>query len=135
MNAPTADGKLVKDRRRKGIRSSDVLILLFLGAMVLLLVNFRIGEIVEILYHPLAGLILVIMIIEFLWLKSGDRTRLYRLEIDRLRMQKRKDEALLERSRDIITQAVDYPDSEQQGRPGDWRQHAIDAASDITERL
>lgn len=122
-------------KRRIRVRSGDVIILLIIGVFVIAAINTSPGAVFDFLYSPTAGLILLIMILEFLWLKSGDRTRVYRLEIDRLRAQRRRDEDLLRRARDIIHQSVNNPATEEEGRPGDWRQRAVDVEKDIDHRL
>jgi len=121
--------------RRIRIRSGDVIIFLVAVGVIYAAVFHRPGEIIDFIYSPLAGVILLVMIIEFLWLKSGDRTRVYRLEIERLRDQRRRDEELLRRAQEVIHQAADSPESEEEGRPGDWRQRAMDIDKDIRERV
>jgi hypothetical protein len=84
------------------VRSGDVALVSVIGGFFLLLANFSLGEIVGYIYHPVAGLIALLLIIQYLWLKSADRTRIYRMEIDRLRGQRRRDEELLRQCRDLI---------------------------------
>jgi hypothetical protein len=81
------------------VRNGDVLLAIVIGAAIVLLVNFSLAEIFGFLYHPVAGLIALLLIVEYLWLKSGDRTRIYRMEVDRLRQLRRSDEDLLRRCR------------------------------------
>lgn len=122
-------------KRPRRVRAGDIIIILVLAAIIGAMVNYSPGAIIDFIYSPVAGVILVVMILEFLWLKSGDRTRVYRIEIDRLRSQRRRDEDLLRRAHEIVDQAIEYPESEEKGRPGDWRQKAIDTRKDISDRL
>jgi hypothetical protein len=122
--------------RRRRIRSGDVIILLIIGALVVAAFNFSsAGDFISFLYQPLVGIILLIIIIEFLWLKSSDRTRVYAIEIERLRSLRRKDEALLRETKKLLKQAVQHPETEEEGRPGDWHQKALNLSKDLDERL
>lgn len=124
-----------RGRRGPRVRSGDILLVVVIFALVFIFATFKFTEIIRILYHPVTVLILTVMIVEFLWLKSSDRTRIYRLEGDRLRRLRAGDEALLRRAREVVQQAIDGPESEEQGRTGDWRQRAIDVTKDIDSRL
>lgn len=124
------------------MRAGDLVLIFVIVALLLLVAGIDFqnpGEIVNfffgLLFNPTAGLILLIVIVEFLWLKSYDRTRIYKLEADRLRELRKRDEKLLRRAREVIDQAVSNPETEEEGRPGDWLQRAKDTAEDIKERL
>lgn len=134
MTAPGTPHAKTRGRQRR-IRTSDIVLVMLLLGVVALFYNFSLQGIFELLYRPVAGLILLIVILEFLWLKSGDRTRLYRLEIERLRTRRYQDEELLRRARAVIDQAVKGPETEEAGRAGDWRQRALDTVKDMDERL
>lgn len=122
------------DKRRRRVRGGDVVVgLLFLG-MLLSLFRFSVTDILALLYHPVAGLILLVVLVEFLWLKSGDRTRIYRIELDRLRRQRREDEELFRRAREVLVEAINSPEPES-GRPGDWRRRAVAVRDDLDQRL
>lgn len=121
--------------RRSRIRAGDIVVMALVGALLILLYNYSLGEIVGVLYSPIAGLIILIMIAEFLWLKSGDRTRVYKLEVDKLRMLRRRDDDLLRRARTVIDQALSFPETEETPRPADWHRRAMDARKDIDDRL
>ncbi len=130
-----APGGSTRRSRRSRVRVGDIVIVLLVCVSAVLLYNYSLADIFALVYHPVPGLIALVMIAEFLWLKSGDRTRVYRLEIDKLRGQRRRDEDLLKRAREIIDQAIVYPESEEKGRPGDWQTRARDAVKDIDERM
>ena len=134
MTAPGTTPAKARGRRRR-LRTGDIVLVMLLIGVFSLFYNFSLQGIFELLYQPVSGLILLIVILEFLWLKSGDRTRLYRIEIDRLRARRYQDEELLRRARAVIDQAVKGPESEEAGRAGDWRQRAVDTVKDLDERL
>ena len=121
-------------RRRRRLRSGDIIVVLLFLVLLLMLVQFNFTELFAILYHPVAGLVLLVVLVEFLWLKSGDRTRIYKLEIDKLRRLRREEEDLLRRSRELINQARLHP-TEEDGRPGDWQRRASDLEKEIEEKL
>jgi uncharacterized membrane protein YciS (DUF1049 family) len=79
--------------------------------VILAFANFSFSDIFGLLYHPVAGLLALVMIVEFLWLKSADRTRIYKLEIDRLRRQLRDDDTLLRETRAYLQ--LDDPSAEE----------------------
>lgn len=117
--------------RRPRVRSADVIVVLIVGALAVTAFNFTLTEIVSFLYNPYLGLLLLVMIVEFLWLKSGDRTRIYRLENDRLRNRRAGDEELLKRA----NQLLEEPLSPGSGGSPEWRRQAEDLRKDIEKRL
>lgn len=133
----TADG--TRDRRttrlRRRVRTGDIIVVILFLAILLMVIQFDFTELFAIVYHPVAGLILLVVLIEFLWLKSGDRTRIYKIEIDKLRRGRRNDEELLRRARQVVDDALSQPDSGEKSRPGDWRRKAADLRKDMDERL
>ena len=137
MKAAEHDGPRprISSRQRWRVRGGDVVVVLFFLVILFSLFRYDPMEILSLLYHPVAGLVLLVMLVEFLWLKSGDRTRIYRIEIDRLRRTRREDEELLRRAREVVAEVVANPDPEDANRPGDWRKRAINLRQDIDERL
>lgn len=121
--------------RRSRVRSGDIVIVILVATAAALLYNYSLSEILGLLYNKYVGLVLLLLILEFIWLKSGDRTRVYYLEIEKLRARRRKDEELLRRSTEVIELAIKYPKPEEEGRPGDWLMRARDVLKDIRERL
>ncbi len=121
--------------RRQHVRTTDLLILLILGVIIVVAFNVGFEQLFSLLYSPTAGLILLIVIVEFLWLKSGDRTRIYRLENDRLRTKLRQDEELLRQARELLGQATQPSDPPAAGTSPDWAQRAEKLKKDIDERV
>lgn len=122
-------------RRRRRVRAGDVIIILALAVLATALVTLGPREAVNLLYNPIAGLILLVMIVEFLWLKSGDRTRVYRLEIERLRTLRRRDEDMLQRARSVLGQALDAPPEDSPLQSPEWRRRATELRKDLEERF
>jgi len=61
----------------------------------------RIGEtIAGALFQPLAVVLLVALALEYIILKSADRTRLLQIELDRLRAKRQREVAAMRRTRD-----------------------------------
>ncbi|MCC6546800.1 hypothetical protein IT570_06485 [Candidatus Sumerlaeota bacterium] len=134
MTDSSAEPRLKKKGRRPRVGKADLLVFIIVGALAVVAFNLGRDQIFSLIYNPTAGLIVLIMIVEFLWLKSGDRTRLYRLENDRLRTKLRKDEDLLKRGRDLLHQAIESAEAEQ-ARPVDWHQQATRLQKDIDDRV
>lgn len=112
------------------MRSGDIALILLGFALIILLSRWHPTEIFAILYHPVTGLVLTIMIVEFLWLKSTDRTRIYRLESDRLRRLRAGDEALLRRAAEVLRERT----TQVAESDADWAQRASEVARDIESR-
>jgi hypothetical protein len=81
---------------RRTIRDASIFALvLALGAMVIYLTPFRVFEA---LTSRTALVIYMVMVAEYLFIKSTDRTRIYRIENQRLRDHRHKLEGLLNES-------------------------------------
>lgn len=113
----------------------DVVLVLLVAGIVWLFLSFDPTEVLAALYNPWVGVVVLLLILEYLWIKSGDRTRIYRRELDRLRDRAKKDERLLRRSREILSQTIDGPATEEEGRPGDWLSRARELRQELDERL
>lgn len=134
-----ADGTGNRNPKRlsKRIRTGDIIVVILFLAIILMLIQFDFTELFALIYNPIAGLVLLIVIVEFLWLKSGDRTRIYKLEIDKLRKSRREDEDLLRRTRNVLGEAIgkDSQSTTDESLPGDWRRRASDLHKDLEDRL
>ncbi len=87
--------------RRRTPTAAEILILVAILLCVLLLFTGSLSTFLSILYSPFSFIILVVIITEYIILKGADRSRIYRIEIDRLR-DKRKDDIAF--SREIETE-------------------------------
>jgi hypothetical protein len=71
-----------------------IILLLFIFLLVLLLITNSYQTLVDILYSPFSFAIMLIIVLEYIILKGVDRSRIYRLEIERLRSKRAEDIAL-----------------------------------------
>ncbi len=125
-------------RRRRAPHSGDLFFLLAIFIIVLLVVLVGFQNLTGLLYSPIAGILLFVVVIEYLVLKSMDRTRVYQMENQRLRDLRRGDKLLLRRARDVIedrladtpTPNPDDPDEKKR-----WRTRAEEIVSDIASSI
>jgi len=93
-------------RRRPRRKAFDALI----GLVFIVLAGYGIyryhEEIFEAFYGPTAMIIMIIMVLEFLVLKSFDRTRLYRLENERLVRRRVEDIKAIRKAEAILAQLL-----------------------------
>jgi uncharacterized integral membrane protein len=85
-----------KDRRKKPwfIPFLGTLAVLLILLLLLLLVSNSVRTFLAIIYSPFAFAIMLIVVLEYVILKAVDRSRIYRLEIERLRSKRAEDIAL-----------------------------------------
>ncbi len=99
-----------KRRRRRPRRQAvDALIIFVLVALIAYGVYRYYEEILEALYSRTAMVVLVVMVIEFLILKSFDRTRLYRIENNRLVRRRMADLQALREAESALANLVREP--------------------------
>ena len=134
MSQSAGQARSQKKFKRPRVRSADLIVLIVIGLLAVATFSVGFDQIFSWLYNPLVGTMIVIMIVEFLWLKSGDRTRLYKLENDRLRTKLRQDEELLKRAADLVQQAVTSAETETL-KPLEWHAQATSLQKDITDRV
>jgi hypothetical protein len=96
-------------RRRPRRKAFDALI----GLVFIALAGYGIyryhEEIFEAFYGPTAMIVMVIMVLEFLVLKSFDRTRLYRLENERLVRRRVEDIKAIRGAEAVLAQLLGEP--------------------------
>ena len=90
-----------RERRRRTVSGAEILFLVAILLCVLLLFTGSLSTFLSILYSPFSFIILVVIITEYIILKGADRSRIYRIEIDRLRDKRKEDIAF---SREIETE-------------------------------
>lgn len=117
--------------KKRRVRFGDLLVFATLAGIALTLLLLGPGKALDLVYNKTAAIVLVVMVVEYLVIKSADRTRIYRMENHRLRAKQRKAEELLRRSRALLEAAVAGPLNEEDGRAGDWRTRARDTIKDI----
>jgi len=96
-------------RRRPRRQAFDALILLVILGLVGYGIYRYFDEILEALYSRTAMVVLVIMVIEFLILKSLDRTRLYRIENRRLVRRRMADLQAMREAESALSDLIREP--------------------------
>jgi hypothetical protein len=121
--------------RRRSPNSGDLFFLLAIFSLILIVVLVGINDLTSIIYSRWAGIILLITVIQYLVLKSMDRTRVYQMENQRLRDLRRTDRLMLRRVRDIIEDRLAAepapPAEEQADERTRWRARAEEIVRDI----
>jgi hypothetical protein len=121
--------------RRRTPNSGDLFFLLALFSLVLVVVLVGFRDLTSLIYSRWAGIILLITVIQYLVLKSMDRTRVYQMENQRLRDLRRTDRLMLRRARDIIEDRLAAepapPAAEDNEEKSRWRTRAEEVVRDI----
>ena len=101
-------------RRRRGGRPHAPrlrpvwLILAILGVFALgLHLSGGLGEFLQNLYSPVAIIVVVFLVIEYIVLEGRDRSRIYRIELDQMREKRRLDAAFLREVEDELRRLED----------------------------
>lgn len=63
----------------------EIIIICLISLCVLLLVSNNVESFIRLLYSPVSFLVLIVVIGEYIILKSADRSRIYKIELDQLR--------------------------------------------------
>jgi len=66
-----------------------LILIIILGVFILIIRDFK--KVSELLYHPYSFFLLFVVILEYIILKGMDRSRIYKLEVERLKKKRRKD--------------------------------------------
>ncbi len=123
-------------RKRRGARSGDLFLLLILFILGIVFFAYDFERIFQLLYNQTAGLVLVIIVVEYLILKSMDRTRVYEMENVRLREQRRSDRALMQKARNLLEERLEHdekdPSEEEKAR---WKTRVDDLVDELGSRL
>jgi len=119
-------------RRRRAPSSGDLFFMLTIFIVVLLVVLVGFRDLTGLLYSRMAGILLLVVVIEYLILKSMDRTRVYQMENQRLRDLRRADRLLLRRARDVIEDRLEEsPNPDTPDEKKRWRTRAEEIVKDI----
>lgn len=68
---------------------SILIIIIILGIILLITRDFQ--TIPDILFNPYSFFLLVVVMVEYIILKGMDRSRIYKLEVERLKKKRRRD--------------------------------------------
>jgi len=77
-------------------RAVEVVLLVIIVFCVAVLLTQDLDLVIHTIYSPLAIIFLVVVFVEYLFIKSGDRSRLYQIELERMR---EREEAYVARTR------------------------------------
>ena len=123
-------------RWRPRFGSGEILVLIVIGVLTLVIVTGHYKTILEMLFHPYAVILVLVMLVEYLLLKGADRSPIYQRELEVAR-QKRRDDLLV--LRDMESQLVDLRArlntlSEQSADPGALHD-AVEASRRTTDEV
>jgi hypothetical protein len=114
----------------------DVFLLVIAFLLMLTLFLLEPGRVYDLVVNPTAGLILIIIVVEYLVLKSMDRTRVFRMENRRLVDRRRRDRVILRAAREVIEDGLAVPDAaEPEAARRRWEERARKALEQINEGL
>ncbi len=138
MKSPVAGRNIPKsirkNRRRRKSAIPWIVGMVVLFAAFLIYYQNWLWDVFEILYGPTAGVILILMVIQYLVLKSGDRTRIYRLEIERLSRIRRNQEDLLRSTRTVLEPIVEG-NTETVEEDERWNQQVQEIYKELKDRF
>ena len=86
----------MKSKKPPSILIPLTLVIVALLGLLLLATN-DVSLFVKILYSPYSFLVLFLMLVEYLFLKGMDRSKVYKLENKRLKLKRQKDIALMKK--------------------------------------
>lgn len=121
-----------RKRKKRRPRSGDLFFVVVLFFLILTFVVWSPGEVIRLLFNETAGLVLIVIVVEFLILKSMDRTRVFQLENIKLREARRGDRALLKRAREALSEVDKASDSESAQA---WKENARKLADEIKDNI
>lgn len=122
-------------REPRGTRKADAFAVLVLALVGIVLAVINREALLGALASRYTAVAVVCVVVTLLVVKSGDRTRIYRLEAQQLRRQRRELLRLLAETRAVLRSGVDSPRTEEEGRPGDWHRRAKNLMDDIDRHL
>jgi hypothetical protein len=83
-------------------RAGEIILLLIAAFCVLVLLTQDFGLVTRFFYSPLAIILLIVVFVEYLIIKGGDRSRLYLIEIERMREREQEQVARTRRALEEI---------------------------------
>ena len=122
------DRKVLRSRKA---RPGNILLLAVVFIIIIAFMVFGPKKIVVSLYNETAAVILAIMIAEYLILKSQDRTRVYKIENQRLRDRRRVEAGLLRRSKALLEERLENSEFEDDEASVRWTVRAEDLSREI----
>lgn len=122
-------------RHRPRDRSGDLFLFLVIAGLVLLFFLVEPQQVVTFMMDPKVGVFLLVLVVEYLILKSVDRTRVYQMENTRLREQKRADHQTMKRAREVIEEGMRDDTVLTPDAWSKWRAKADSVRNDLKQKL
>jgi len=99
--------------RRVWPRAGEIMLLLIAAFCALILLTQDVGLVTRFFYSPLAIILLIVVFVEYLIIKGGDRSRLYLLEIERMREREEEHVARTRRALEELRRVIEHLRSSQ----------------------
>ncbi|KPL09567.1 hypothetical protein AMJ85_06485, partial [candidate division BRC1 bacterium SM23_51] len=93
--------------RRVWLRTGEIILLAVAAFCLVVLVTQDLSLVTGLLYSPLAIVLLVVVFVEYLIIKGGDRSRLYLLELERMHEREQEHVAQTRRALEEIRGALE----------------------------
>lgn len=93
---------------RVGSRVLEIVLLAIAGFSLVLLLTQDLSLVTRSLYSPLAIILVVVVIVEYLIIKGGDRSRLYLIELERMHEREQVHVARMRRALEELERAIEH---------------------------
>ncbi|MBN1476734.1 hypothetical protein JXA47_08275 [Candidatus Sumerlaeota bacterium] len=98
------DPHIDRPHHPRRIHSSDLWVILLFVVILFLFLSGTFESVLDVLYSRLAFVVIVVMLIEFIVLKTRDRSRFYRMQLQMTSNRRREDLRLLRETRDTLAE-------------------------------
>jgi len=105
--AETANQKAQRSTKRVWPRMGEIILLVIAAFCILVLLTQDLGLVTRFFYSPLAIILLIVVFVEYLIIKGGDRSRLYLIELERMREREQEHVARTRRALEEIHRAIE----------------------------
>jgi len=112
-------------------RSGDIFFFIVVFMIIIIAIQFERDTLLDILFNPYTGLILIIMVAEYLFLKSFDRTKVYERENQRYQAQNRQFRKRLIKAKSLLKETAEQNYEESSEEDVKLKTRAGDLAEDI----
>ena len=94
--------------RRVWLRGTEIVLLAIAAFCLAVLLTQDLGLVTGLFYSPVAIILLVVVFVEYLIIKGGDRSRLYLLELERMREREQEHVAQTRRALEEIRDTLEH---------------------------
>ncbi|MBM3335759.1 hypothetical protein FJY63_13965 [Candidatus Sumerlaeota bacterium] len=95
-----------RSRKQMLPRVAEIVLFLFAAFCIVILVTQDFHLVTSFLFSPFALFLLVVIFVEYLMIKSGDRSRLYLIELERMRKRDQEHIAMTRRALEEIERCL-----------------------------